>query len=190
MNVLSKAFEWIFILFRHIFKLNHNSHTTRMLPQPRGYPIIGNFLDLIKIPKNLCYLSKTYQPACRIQFLEKKLVFLNSLKAISTVLTEHGDVTSNRPNYFFQKYVFENKGFGFDNYGSRAAKQKLILLHFLHRQECAENQDVIFNDIKNLIRAINSSSGLDVDIDIYLRPFLTDFFSKQVCGHSILLCFF
>ena len=185
MNSFSKIFKLVIILFRGIFRFNNKINKARALPRPRSYPIIGNFLDLLKIPQNLSHLTKTYQPACRMQFLEKKLVFLNSLKAINTVFIEQGDVTNERPNYFFQKYVFENNGFGFGNYDARAAKQKLILQHFLQKQANIENPDGSFKDINNLLRALNSSSSVDVDVDVYLRPFLTDYFSKQVCGNYI-----
>ena len=180
MNVLSKTFEWIFILFRCIPRLYRHSFIYQRLPRPRGYPIIGNLLDLISIPQNLCSLRTTYQPACRVQFLDKKIVFLNSLKAINSVFIEQGDYTSDRPRYFFQKYVFENKGFGFDNYDARVAKQKLIFMHFFQRQDSEEIPDNLFNDIDRLITAFKLSSEADVDTNI-LKPFLTDYFTKQVC---------
>lgn len=175
MNILSKAFQWTFLWFRCVPKPHNHSLTNRRLPGPRGYPIIGNLFDLIRIPKNLCRLRRNYQPACQIQVFEKKIVFLNSLQAINSVFRDQETVTSDRPKYFFQQYVFENNGFGFNDYDIRVSHQKCILSKYLDgkKTECS-------HDISRLVNLIKRVGEQDVDINIILKSFLTDQFTRQV----------
>ena len=189
MNIFSKAFNWTFILFRCVSKHQvYNIHPRRKLPGPRGYPIIGNLLDLIpsRVPATLDRLGKKYGPVCQLKIFQKKVVVLNSISAVNKVLKEQGDITSDRISPFFQEYVFENKAFGFRNYSKHASGQKLILKTYLQRQIHVHdsNQENPHVCVEKLLTSVkNEREG---KIDSCLKSFLTDYFSRQVSGLVIL----
>ena len=180
MNIISKAFQWTSVLFRFVPKLYNHISTNQKLPGPRGYPVIGSLLDFMPdcLPQSLCYLKRKYKHACEIKIFQKKLVFLNSTEAIDKVLVQQSDRTSDRPTYFFWDYVFENNGFGFGDYNKRVSSQKIILTKYLNKKVTDSRQSDVHVDIDNLIAAIRNAT--DENIDAFLKPFLTDHFTRQV----------
>ena len=181
MVTFSKAFQWTSIFFRYISKSQDSVSHHRTLPSLRGYPVIGNLLDLAstRFRQTLCKLVKSYRPACQLKLLNRKAVALNSIGAINTVLVDQDARSCGRLSLFFQQYVFENKTFGFRDFSERAAAQKFILKSYLQRQLLDDDYKDVHNELNKVKQRLEHTTDGE-NADLCLKSFLTNYFSRQV----------
>ncbi|KAK6920233.1 Cytochrome P450 [Dillenia turbinata] len=72
--------------------------TFRLPPAPRGYPIIGNMLQLGKMPHlTLTNLSKTYGPIMSLKLGSTTTILISSSTMAKEVLKTHDEIFVDRP---------------------------------------------------------------------------------------------
>ncbi|KAI0791938.1 cytochrome P450 [Abortiporus biennis] len=97
-------------------------------PGPKGYPIIGNLLDLNTDPWRLfANLADKYGEIFHLDVVGQHIVVLNSLEAATEVLDRHSSATSSRaPNIVLQEYMTNGTTIGFMPYNETWKKVRRI----------------------------------------------------------------
>lgn len=87
-------------------------------PGPSGFPFLGILLELgplNSLHKGLTSIGKSYGRYFQFKLLGKRVVVLRSASIVQQAFDNED--FDDRKETFFQKYVFEGKGFAFANYG-------------------------------------------------------------------------
>ncbi|KAL7980399.1 hypothetical protein Chor_014728 [Crotalus horridus] len=86
----------------------------RKLRGPRGYPLIGNILDLGKNPHlSLTQMSQKYGDVMLIHLGAKPVVVLSGLETIKQALVKQGSDFSGRPDLHSFKFIGDGQTFTF-----------------------------------------------------------------------------
>lgn len=107
------------VIYSTMVLLKYLDRRRKRPPGPVGYPFIGIILDLLpmnSIHKALTSIGKSYGRHFQFNFLGKRVVVLRSASIIEQAFDD--DTLDDRKETFFQKYVFDGKGFAFANYRS------------------------------------------------------------------------
>lgn len=122
-------------------------------------------------------ISKKYGSITKFRLLRKNIYVLNSHDAVEQLLrvNEHAN---GRSSPFFQHYVFLNKGFSFSDFTTTGEKQKEILKTWLH-YEISHSRNIIQGEL-NILNSWLLRHNEDLNIDWFIRSFLSNVFSKQV----------
>ncbi|KAL4218765.1 hypothetical protein ACF0H5_021352 [Mactra antiquata] len=86
---------------------------------PVGYPFIGILSQLGNfnvIHQTLTAIGKRYGRMFHFEVLGKKMVVLRTVSITEQALTD--DRLTDRKETFFQRYIFNGKGFAFSNYAN------------------------------------------------------------------------
>ncbi|KAF5329779.1 hypothetical protein D9619_009098 [Psilocybe cf. subviscida] len=89
-------------------------------PGPKGYPIIGNILDMPRSNQWRVYddWAKTYGDVLSFEILGQRVVILNSLEAAQDLLEKRSAIYSDRPRWPMLELMDFGYNFGFRPYGS------------------------------------------------------------------------
>ncbi|XP_038069254.1 cytochrome P450 2D3-like [Patiria miniata] len=139
-------------------------------PGPWGWPLIG-CSRLISIsskqtPANITRMGKRYHPDLFTVplFAGKRIVILNSFKAIKDALIRQSAYTSGRPENWAFKYVKEkhtNLGMFFERYSASWKREKRFMVrtsrHFGYG--ITKSQDFVLREANHLVELIKKRKG-------------------------------
>ena len=161
----------------------------RCLPGPSGLPFIGAYFqfDSNKVHKLFTDWSKEFGQIFKFSLLGRNIVVLNSSDLVIKAF-EKGAIsfhTNDRPCNT-TKYVFKDrKHVGFADLDSNTIKLrdilKVDLQNILSGGENCENKFMV--TIHKLSLDLLDTKNKDFNPDIYIKNFLTNFYSTLV-GHS------
>ncbi|XP_066491053.1 cytochrome P450 1A5-like [Tiliqua scincoides] len=100
----------------------------KRLPGPRGYPLIGNMLELGKNPHlTLTQMSKKYGDVMQIHLGTRPVLVLSGLETIKQALTKQGEDFLGRPDLYSFQFIGDGQSltFGKDSGEIWKAKRKL-----------------------------------------------------------------
>ncbi|KAM3827815.1 cytochrome P450 1A5-like [Vipera latastei] len=105
----------VFSLLLLLFKIRQRIPPgLRKLRGPRGYPLIGNILDLGKNPHlSLTQLSQKYGEVMVIHLGAKPVVVLSGLETIKQALVKQGSDFAGRPDLHSFKFIGDGQTFTF-----------------------------------------------------------------------------
>ncbi|XP_034265443.1 cytochrome P450 1A5 [Pantherophis guttatus] len=101
---------------------------SKRIPGPRGYPLIGNILELgTNVHLSLSQMSKTYGDVMMIHIGTKPVLVLSGLETIKEALVRHGEDFKGRPDLYIFRHVTDGQSmaFGTDSGPVWHARRKL-----------------------------------------------------------------
>ncbi|XP_015676461.1 cytochrome P450 1A5-like [Protobothrops mucrosquamatus] len=100
----------------------------KKIPGPRGYPLLGNLLDVGKnVHLSLTQLSRTYGDIMMIHLGTKPVLVLSGLETIKEALVRQGEDFKGRPHLYIFRHVTDGQSlsFGTDSGPVWFARRKL-----------------------------------------------------------------
>ncbi|XP_052061622.1 cytochrome P450 1A1-like [Mytilus californianus] len=143
-------------------------------PGPWGFPILGHLPLLGSNPaRTLMNISKTYGDVFKIRMGSWPTIVLNSREAIREALMDHGEVFSDRPEFYTGISLYNMKSLAFGSYTPRWKMHRKIANHVLRQFVSAKNnptEDVINKEIETVIKSFLKRKGnhFSPQDDIYL----------------------
>ncbi|XP_038069694.1 cytochrome P450 2U1-like [Patiria miniata] len=139
-------------------------------PGPRGWPLVGNSLLIApnsgQTNANITRIGKQYHPDMftLTLYLGKKVLILNSYKAIKDGLIRQSELISNRPPDWPFKYINKNRksvGIFFESYTNSWKREKKYMMrtvrHFGYGTSAA--QPLIHREANHLVELIKKRNG-------------------------------
>ncbi|XP_055012371.1 LOW QUALITY PROTEIN: cytochrome P450 1B1-like [Boleophthalmus pectinirostris] len=123
-----------------------NLRLKRKLPGPFAWPVVGNAMQLGKMPHiTLTRLAKKYGNVYQIRLGCSDIVVLNGDKAIRQALIQHSTEFAGRPNFVSFQVVSGGKSMTFGNYSKQWKMHK----------KCPVNNQIV----QSTIRAFSSANS-------------------------------
>ncbi|CAL0324608.1 unnamed protein product [Lupinus luteus] len=147
----------LILLFFHKLRSNKNSHP---LPGPRGFPIIGNLLQLndpSTLHLQLWKLSKIYGPLFSLQLGLRPAIVVSSPKLAKEILKNHDLVFSGRPSFLGQKKLSYN-GIEviFSPYNDSWREiRKICIVHVFNSKRVSCFSSIRHYEVKQMIKKIS-----------------------------------
>lgn len=151
----------------------------KKIPGPKGWPLIGNILDLPKtnVHHALTELAKQYGGIYEIHLFQERNVVLSDLEGVreATLGEPNATASADRPDTFTGKYIRYNySDVGFGKYNSTIIKlrklfHKLVNLHGDGRQSI---EKIVTDEMKRLIHKIETHEGGNFDPDSLIQDTL------------------
>ncbi|EKG17443.1 Cytochrome P450, partial [Macrophomina phaseolina MS6] len=97
-----------------IFQNISRKHELPLPPQPPGWPLLGNTVDMMKAGRNgelhlqLEKWARQYGEICRVRVGLVTEFFINSDKAVKAIFDKSSACTSERPRWIIAKELFSN----------------------------------------------------------------------------------
>ncbi|KAL7980393.1 hypothetical protein Chor_014722 [Crotalus horridus] len=86
----------------------------KKIPGPRGYPLVGNLLDVGKnVHLSLTQLSRTYGDIMMIHLGTKPVLVLSGLETIKEALVRQGEDFKGRPDLYVFRHVSDGQSLAF-----------------------------------------------------------------------------
>nr|XP_020659499.1 cytochrome P450 1A5 [Pogona vitticeps] len=97
----------------------------KRLPGPRGYPLIGNILDLGKNPHlTLAQMSEKYGDVMLITLGTRPVLVLSGLETIRQALIKQGDDFVARPDLYSFQFIADGQSFAFGRCSKEAWRSR------------------------------------------------------------------
>ncbi|KAK6178489.1 hypothetical protein SNE40_013274 [Patella caerulea] len=143
-------------------------------PGPRGWPVIGNLLQLGKKPhETLTRLRRTYGDVYAIKMGSRETIVLNGLQTIRAALVKRAEDFAGRPDFYSFKFIANGNSMGFGDYGPRWKMHRRLaqnaLAMFINKknnpieESICQEANVLAN---NLLQ--NGNNPIDPHTEIYL----------------------
>ncbi|KAH0619384.1 hypothetical protein JD844_019438 [Phrynosoma platyrhinos] len=101
--------------------------TGKPLPGPVGWPLLGNVLQLGRLPHlTFCALAKRYGPVFQLRLGRRAVVVLNGASAIREALVQQGGPFAGRPDFPSFRLVSGGKSMAFGRYSARWRAQRRV----------------------------------------------------------------
>ena len=161
----------------------------RVIPGPKGYPVIGNLLQLEggRVHQQAANWAKDYGKIFKINIMGKRLIFLNTATLIKKAFARMGSTAlDNRPKTFAGAYVSPHS-MALSNDVEFSLKQKLVFMKVL--SDCVKTMTGSCERITESFRQqVTASGGEDVNgTEAVLKPALLDLVTNQVSSQGTLL---
>ncbi|XP_062998784.1 cytochrome P450 1A5-like isoform X2 [Elgaria multicarinata webbii] len=102
----------------------------KRLPGPRGYPLIGNILDLGKNPhQTLTWMSQKYGDVMQIHLGTRPVVVLSGLDTIKQALIKQGEDFAGRPDLYSFQFIGDGQSLTFSRQSADVWRARRKLAH-------------------------------------------------------------
>lgn len=180
--VLLSGFYGITTFMRYI------SRRRRLSPGPVGYPFfgilsqIGNFNV---IHKTLTKLGERYGRFFQFKIFGKKVVVLRSASVMQTALEDSSFM--DRKETFFQKYVFNGKGFAFANYKNYVPELRHIFHSAFYCQTNLrkESDIVLLKQTQTTVSQMRQDMCQNCNPDPFMKDLIANIFSFELTGETL-----
>ncbi|XP_050396758.1 cytochrome P450 1A1 [Patella vulgata] len=143
-------------------------------PGPKGWPVIGNLLQLGKKPhETLTRFRKTYGDVYAIKMGSRETIVLSGLQTIRAALVKRAEDFAGRPDFYSFKFIANGNSMGFGDYGPRWKMHRRLaqnaLAMFINKknnpieESICQEANVLAN---NLLQ--NGNNPIDPHTEIYL----------------------
>jgi hypothetical protein len=156
-------------LVRNLTTGNHGN--TVIIPGPRGYPLIGNTLDVRPetLHLKLTEWSTTFGDVFAIEIMNKTIVVLNSTAAIREALltTPYDTIFASRFESFVGKYPMHNYAdVGFAPYSPEWVRRRKLVHSLLkmYGEGSGQLENILHQELDILVREIRKSEGASLDL--------------------------
>nr|AFP95893.1 F3'H [Narcissus tazetta] len=169
------------------FKRSINGRSPPRPPGPKGWPILGNLLQLGAKPhQTLCALSRVYGPLFSLRFGSVNVIAVTSADVAAQFLRTHDANFSNRPpNSGAEHVVYNYQDLVFAPYGPRwRMLRKLCALHLFSAKALDDFRPVRAGEVAILANTLYShaQSRREANLGELLTICTTNALSKAVLG--------
>ncbi|XP_013910026.1 PREDICTED: cytochrome P450 1A5-like [Thamnophis sirtalis] len=106
------VFCLLFLVLQTFRKQAPQGH--QRIPGPRGYPLIGNMLDVgTNVHLSLSQMSKIYGDVMMIHIGTTPILVLSGLETIKEALVRHGEAFKGRPDLYIFRHVTDGQSLSF-----------------------------------------------------------------------------
>ncbi|KAM0937868.1 putative flavonoid 3'-monooxygenase [Dioscorea sansibarensis] len=159
------------IIIFSIIANKSKAHSLSLPPGPRGWPILGNLLQLGSKPhETLHALSKTYGPLLRLRFGSITVVVANTADVASKFLRTLDTNFSNRPpNSIAEHFAYNYQSPAFVPYGPRWRMfRRLCTTHLFSTKALEDLRHVREEEVallaRKFVRAKGTSTSVGVEV--------------------------
>ncbi|KAH7665212.1 Flavonoid 3'-monooxygenase protein [Dioscorea alata] len=167
--LFSSLLTTIFFSIASKKKNNNKAHHRPLPPGPKGWPILGNLLQLGSKPHEALHaLSKTYGPLFKLQFGSVTVVVASSVEVASQFLKTLDANFSNRPPNCMAEYVAYNyQSMAFTPYGPRwRMLRRLCTTHLFSTKALDDLRYVREEEVALLSRKFVQAKGTSTSIGV------------------------
>lgn len=140
------------------------SQITKIIPGPRGWPLIGNIrqLDTRNLQMSLYNWKLEYGPVFQFAMMRQRVAVLSNADVFKEVLSH--DNLQHRPEHsFYNMFNFEGKGTTLSNFGEKDVVMKEISRKVLHESIADEHLKKLHAaEMERLIDQL--CTGKDIDL--------------------------
>ncbi|KAM0937871.1 putative flavonoid 3'-monooxygenase [Dioscorea sansibarensis] len=150
-------------------KNNSKAHHRPLPPGPKGWPMLGNLLQLGSKPHEALHaLSKTYGPLFRLQFGSVTVVVASSVEVASQFLRTHDANFSNRPpNCMAEHVAYNYQSMAFTPYGPRWRMfRSLCTTHLFSTKALDDLRHVREEEVALLARKFVQAKGTGASVGV------------------------
>ncbi|KAK7678454.1 hypothetical protein QCA50_018514 [Cerrena zonata] len=137
-------------------------------PGPRGYPIIGNMLDVPSVMpwKTFRKWSKIYGDVIFLDLPGHPTVVLGSPQAAFDLLEKRSDIYSSRPTSILHEMMSWDWNMGFMPYSQLWRDHRRVFHQFFNSREVSKYQPIQVRECRAFLQRILSSPSEDLGQDI------------------------
>ncbi|KAM0937875.1 putative flavonoid 3'-monooxygenase [Dioscorea sansibarensis] len=185
--VISYLF-FIIIIFSIANKNKNKAHQPPLPPGPRGWPIIGNLLQLGSKPhQTLHNLSKSYGPLFRLRLGSVTAIVASSADVASQFLrNQDANFSSRPPNSGAEHVAYNYQDLVFAPYGPQWRMfRRLCSLHLFSPKVLDELRHVREDEVALLGSRLRRADKVDVEVGKEINICVTNALSKAMLGRKV-----
>ncbi|XP_045175059.2 cytochrome P450 2J4-like isoform X3 [Mercenaria mercenaria] len=177
------GFYGVLSLFRYLRR-----RRKQQSPGPVGYPFfgilsqIGNFNV---IHKTLTAIGKRYGRFFQFKLVGKNVVVLRSASIVQTAFDDANLV--DRKETFFQKYVFNGKGFAFANYKNYVPELRNVFHTAMYWQQSArvKHDEALLKETNSAVRQFLGEMSHNFSPDPVIKDLMAKLFTIELIGETL-----
>ncbi|KAK7676908.1 hypothetical protein QCA50_020164 [Cerrena zonata] len=123
-------------------------------PGPRGYPLIGNLLDIPKVMpwKAFGEWSKVYGDVLYLNIPTQPVLVLNSAQAVLDLLEKRSEIYSDRPPVVMDELIGLEWNFVVMGYTQKWRTHRREFHHYFHQRRIIEYHPIILQECRSFLR--------------------------------------
>ncbi|PPQ74860.1 hypothetical protein CVT24_002899 [Panaeolus cyanescens] len=139
----------------------HHTHKARLPPGPKGWPIIGNTLQM---PKKNPWLKfsewkRIYGDIIHVDVSGRPIIIINSLKIAQELLDKRSTIYSDRPRLEMATLVGYDRNFSMAPYGQEWRQQRKYVAQALSAMNCPRYRPIQEKGAMRLVQNILDDSS-------------------------------